>query len=282
MLQNSPNREETPPPRQTPLVTGYFTEGPNYAAWRTGGTHDFLLMLTQSGAGRVGWPSGELTTEPGDVVLLRPRTPHDYGTAKNAPGWTFIWVHFVPRPHWAGWMGQWPDVAPGVCCLRLEEPVRPKAEAALLLMHEQAQSGLFRRDEFALNALENALLWCDAASASSRAGAMDERVLVAVQFLLHHLARPVSVGDVSREAGLSPSRLVHLFREQTGQTIGQFVENERMARAKQLLALTSRTVGAIAREVGYENPFYFSLRFKKHANVSPTEWRTRERENASL
>ena len=62
--------------------------------------------------------------------------------------------------------------------------------------------------------------------------------------------------------------------------MGQFIENERMARAKQLLALTSRNVGAIAQEVGYENPFYFSLRFKKHTGVSPTDWRTRERENA--
>lgn len=282
MRQIITDRAETPPPRLTPIITGHFSEGPNYAAWRTSGTHDFLLMLTQSGAGRVGWKNGEITTEAGDIVLLRPRTPHDYGTAKNVPGWTFLWVHFVPRPHWAGWLGQWPDASPGICRLHLPEPIQQNTEAALVLMHERAQSGVFRREEFALNALEAALLWCDGASPSSRAGAMDERVSVAVRFLLQNLARPVSVKEVSHEANLSPSRMVHLFRDQTGQTMGQFIENERMARAKHLLALTSRSVGAIAQEVGYESPFYFSLRFKKHTGLSPTDWRTRERENASF
>ena len=200
MAQIITERTETPPPRLTPIITGHFTEGPNYAVWRTGGTHDFLLMLTQSGAGRVGWESGEITTESGDLVLLRPRTPHDYGTAKNAPGWTFLWVHFVPRPHWAGWLSSWPDIAPGICRLRLLEAVRQNAEADLFLMHQRAQSGWFRREEFAMNALETALLWCDeAASPSTRAaGAMDERVASAVRFLLQNLARPVSVADVSR------------------------------------------------------------------------------------
>ena len=75
---------------------------------------------------------------------------------------------------------------------------------------------------------------------------------------------------------LSPSRLAHLFRSQTGQTPQQFVERERITRARQLLLLTSRTVAQIAGEVGYENPFYFTLRFKKHTGFSPTEWRRQE------
>jgi AraC family transcriptional regulator of arabinose operon len=66
-----------------------------------------------------------------------------------------------------------------------------------------------------------------------------------------------------------------LFREQVGQTPQQWVERERMARAMQLLALSSRTIANIAAEVGYDNPFYFSLRFKQHTGRSPRDWRQR-------
>ena len=104
-------------------------------------------------------------------------------------------------------------------------------------------------------------------------------MLRARAYLLEHLAEPIEMSVLAKEVDLSVSRLAHLFRDQTGQTPQQFVEAERMARARQLLERTGRTVTAIALEVGFENPFYFSLRFKKQTGLSPRDWR-RERQNA--
>jgi AraC family transcriptional regulator of arabinose operon len=98
-------------------------------------------------------------------------------------------------------------------------------------------------------------------------------VRAATEFLLQNLRETVPLDALARTVGLSVSRLSHLFRQQVGLTPQQFIERERITRAKQLLELTSRTVAAIAGEVGYENPFYFTLRFKRHTGLSPTEWR---------
>jgi AraC family transcriptional regulator of arabinose operon len=267
-------QSETPAPVVAPLVTGHFRELPGYATWRTHGTSDYLLMLTRSGKGRIGWTGGEREVVSGDVVLLRPGTLHDYGIARRAAGWELLWAHFLPRPHWLEWLG-WPEVAPGVGLLSLgaDGESRERVEEALAEMNRRARGGLPRREAFALNALEAALLWCDAANPRSAQGRMDSRVVRAMEILRERLHEPVPVSELAQAVGLSASRLSHLFREQVGQTPQRFVEAERIARAKQLLSLTSRTVAAIAEEVGYENPFYFTLRFKKYTGQSPREWR---------
>ena len=76
-------------------------------------------------------------------------------------------------------------------------------------------------------------------------------------------------------AELSVSRLAHLFREQVGMTPQQFLEQQRLERARQLLELSGRSIGDIAGDVGFDNPFYFTLRFKKLTGLSPRDYRKR-------
>lgn len=273
----TPARIVAPIPTVAPILTGHYQEGPEYASWRPHGTRDWLLIYTVGGRGRfetVG--QGERRANPGDLVLLRPGTLHDYGTARGAALWDILWTHFLPRPHWQDWLAAWPDTAPGLVHLSLGGTERPEVERSLHAMHRHAASGGPRRDDFAMNALEAALLWCDRALfpyGAASAGRRDERILRAQAYLQAHLADPVSLAELAQTVGLSVSRLAHLFREQTGQTPQQFVETERMARARQMLERTTRPIAAIALEVGFENPFYFSLRFKRHTGLSPRDWR---------
>jgi AraC-like DNA-binding protein len=51
---------------------------------------------------------------------------------------------------------------------------------------------------------------------------------------------------------------------------------QRINRARQLLELTAMSIKEIAAEVGYENPFYFSLRFKKQTGTSPRDYRQKQ------
>ena len=39
----------------------------------------------------------------------------------------------------------------------------------------------------------------------------------------------------------------------------------------------ARPIAVIAAEVGYENPFYFTLRFKNHSGLSPRDYRKKHR-----
>ncbi len=264
-------------PQVASLVTGHYREGPAYASWRAQGTGDWLLIATLSGGGRFGAEGKEVITGQGDLVLLPSGARHDYGTAPGRDHWELLWTHFHPRPDWAAWL-RWPEAAPGLLSLTLDDPalwqtVLGRFADAHALATGTRPSSLRLRETFAMNALEEVLLWCDTRNPQSLFTPLDERVRQAMEYLAGHLAEPVTSEALAQFCGLSPSRLSHLFHAQTGQTPPQFLEGQRLGRARQLLELTSRPVGAIAAEVGYENPFYFTLRFKRATGLSPRDYR---------
>jgi AraC family transcriptional regulator of arabinose operon len=271
------DRTEEGHPEVAQLVTGHFQEVAGYAAWRARGTDDWLLIATVDGAGRFGHAGGEFTTAPGDLTLLSPGTRHDYGTAPGAGRWELLWTHFRPRPDWAPWL-RWPEAAPGLMRLRpadsdARRAVFDRFREAHALATGAAPSALRLRETFAMNALEAVLLWCDTQNPRSAPARLDPRVAQATEFLARRLAEPIGLADLAAACGLSVSRLAHLFRAQVGLTPQQFLEAQRLGRARQLLELTPRPVAAIAAEVGYENPFYFTLRFKRATGLSPRDYR---------
>lgn len=249
-----------------PIATGHLVGTRRYGVWRTKGRGDWLLMFTLSGRGH----AGNAVLNPGDIVLLKPGFRQDYGTARGASRWEILWAHFQPRPHWREWL-LWPEAEPGVLTLTLEGECQSQVEAALWEMRRHAIGPQARREDFAMNALEQALLWCETASPAARR--LDPRIEVAMRFLLDNLAHPIALPEVAEAADLSVSWLSHRFKEEVGQTPMQFLEAERMIRARQLLQFTTRPISAVATEVGFENAIHFSLRFRKLCGVSPRAFR---------
>jgi len=263
---------EGPHPEVVHLVTGHFHETSGYESWRANGTNDWLLIATLDGGGRFGHNGGEFLALPGDLTLLRPGTRHDYGARDS---WELLWTHFHPRPDWSPWL-IWPEAAPGLMRLTLREPViRQKILTRFRDAHHLATGALRHRETFAMNALEEMLLWCDTQNPLSEQSRLDSRVREVMDYLVRRLAEPVTSHEMGAVSGLSSSRLSHLFRAQISLTPFQFLEGQRLNRAAQLLELTSRPVAAIAAEVGYENPFYFTLRFKRHTGLSPRDYRNK-------
>src|SRR5579862_456604 len=109
---------QSPVPPYRLLLTGHFREGVGYHTRRSHGSNDWLVILTLSGSGRFGYRGGELRAKAGDITLVAPGTPQDYGVARGAPVWELLWAHFHPRAHWHEWL-DWPEIAPGLMQLSL-------------------------------------------------------------------------------------------------------------------------------------------------------------------
>ncbi|MEV5583069.1 helix-turn-helix domain-containing protein [Streptomyces parvus] len=253
------------------LLPGKFVMGGGYTTRRPHGTSDWLLILTVDGAGRVGAPPGpDLVVERHSVVCLAPRTPHDYGTDPHADGWELLWAHLQPRPGWLGLL-DWPMAAPGIRRLDLPPEVSRRVAAALTRAVTFHHGRMRNATLFGMNAVEEALLWCD--TQRPTADRLDPRVLAVVEHVSNRLEEPHSVRSLAALAGVSPSRLSHLFARHLRLGVMSHVEQQRIAAAKDLLRVSSFTVASVAARVGYEDPLYFSRRFRRSVGQSPTEYR---------
>jgi AraC family transcriptional regulator of arabinose operon len=264
-------RLETPwSPHESPHF-GQFERGISYGTWRPHGTGDWLLIYTLGGSGRLASPSGSLTTRTGDLILYAPGDYQDYRTDPAAGQWKLLWSHFTPLPAWAPWL-RLPNDAAGLRRLHLRGEDLQKGFVAALTRALRFSRGSLPV-EFAANALEEALLWARMALGDEPQRQGDPRVRRAMDYLAGKLREPFHLETVARQCGLSVSRFAHLFKETTGQTPQQFFEQQRLRQARELLGLTGLSVAEVALEVGYDDPFYFSNRFRKHTGKSPSQWR---------
>lgn len=262
-------------PAERYLATGHFHEKLGYSIVREAGSHDWLIIYTLAGAGRVRHRDGTFRVGPHEVVLFAPQQMHAYGTDAEAARWELLWAHFVPPAAWRTWLA-WPEAGPGVMRLTVSDPqVQERVTAHLSEAHRIMSGYLRHREALGLNAIEAALLWCDEQNPRGALGRLDPRVREAVDHLCRRMAEPITLESLGRACKLSPSRLARLFSEQVGVPPMRFLEQQRLDRARQLLELSGHGVAQIAEQVGFNSPFYFTLRFKRATGLSPTAYRRR-------
>lgn len=83
----------------------------------------------------------------------------------------------------------------------------------------------------------------------------------------------LSVNNLAEGVFLTPSYLSALFKKEMGITIGQYLTNYRLERAKQLLKDKRYKLYRISSLVGYSDANYFARIFKRQVGVIPSEYR---------
>ncbi|MCP4257574.1 MAG: helix-turn-helix domain-containing protein [Planctomycetes bacterium] len=104
----------------------------------------------------------------------------------------------------------------------------------------------------------------------------------AINYIDANYNKPISLADVARASHLSVSRLAHLFKEQMGITIIDYLTSVRIERAKQLLLATDQNCTEICFEVGYNNQSYFTRSFKGFVGMTPRQFRTKNQRKEKI
>jgi AraC family transcriptional regulator, arabinose operon regulatory protein len=270
-------------PKPAIFHPGSFRRFNFHRVLRSHGTQDWLMIYSVAGGGICGFAGGEYRSRPGEIILYRPGTLHDYRIDPEVGKWDIDWVHFTPRSAWIHWLS-WPEVGPGLpglMVLQLKDMKLRKHVAQLFLdMTRHFQGSRPKRQLFGENALEEILLWCD--SINPQVGPHpDPRILRAVDFLIEHATEPFSEEKLARVSSLSPSRARQLFQAQIGCSPRAFQEERRIQRAREMLSHSDQLVGEIALELGFSSLFYFTLRFKRAVGESPSAYRRRMMETSA-
>ncbi|MGM0702557.1 MAG: helix-turn-helix domain-containing protein [Pseudomonadota bacterium] len=93
------------------------------------------------------------------------------------------------------------------------------------------------------------------------------------RFIDHHLAAPLTVGDLAAEACLSEAHFRSCFREQTGVTPWQYVRRRRLEAARQLLESSRMPLSEVAACTGFAHQSALSHAFRRTYGHPPSQLR---------
>lgn len=107
---------------------------------------------------------------------------------------------------------------------------------------------------------------------------MDQRVEIVRSAIEKDCRRAWTITTLANQVNLSPSRLRHLFKGETGLTPNQFIKEVRLNEAERLLRTTFLRVKEIMNRVGFLDESHFGHEFKKAYGVSPSAYRSKANE----
>lgn len=210
------------------------------------------MILVVSGTVHIRVGDREYTVEKDGVLLMPPGIRHA-GT-KTSTDVSFYWIHFTDCP--------------------LGETYLEQAESYHLIL-------LLRQTIHFCNAPERNPLACDYLArlvlmeleAQSRKAVRNRLVHEVASWIRHHADRPIRTAEVAEQFRYNPDYLNRLFHKEYGVGLKSYIDRMRMERIKSMLLNSREPVQVVAERCGFSDYKYFLKFFKRHQNVSPSEFR---------
>ena len=128
-----------------------------------------------------------------------------------------------------------------------------------------------------IEALSRYVYWVPPGGKGWLAGLNDRFVGRALALVHGRPSEAWTVEKLGRQVGLSRSALAERFGDVMGEPIFAFLTRWRLQMAAEFLLTTTRPIGSIAHEAGYESAGAFSVAFKRVFGKPPSIWRRKHR-----
>lgn len=253
------------------LIAGldYKRVHPNYPG------HKLLLCLKGEGFVEVNgrtWPVG-----PGQIAWIYNHHTNKHWPAEGSP-WEMLWIR-VDGPHmdriYQTLTASGSPVFAGIdretseaIFKRIFRIMRQRSIAMEASLH--AEVATLMRELFAARHSANP-------SSSSKEAEIPMSLVKPMEAMRLYYDRPLRVAELATMAGMSVSNFFRHFKAATGTSPIDWLKRERINQAKRRLIETNDSIARIAEQTGYYDQFYFSRDFKRMTQVSPSEYRLRER-----
>jgi len=98
------------------------------------------------------------------------------------------------------------------------------------------------------------------------------RLTKVIQFLNTNYQRNIELKKIADIASLHPAAFCRFFKEKTGKTLSEYVNDMRISYACRLIIEGKLSVSQISFECGFNNLSNFNRTFKKHTGFTPTNY----------
>ena len=229
----------------------------------------YLLFYTLRGAGLIEQGDDRVLLRAGQALLMDCRKPQRYATAPGQHCWHHDWVHLDGAGVAA--MAEWLIPEGKLTPITLTDQ---KVEEQFKTIFAELESGTVDSMLQVSLALHQLLTLCAQGLLNQEQTESNQQVIQqAAQTIREKYNQPLSLNDLLRQAHMSRSYFLRLFRRYMGTTPYNYLISTRITQAKALLALTDRSVSEIGREVGFGDASNFSARFSAAVGQSPMQYR---------
>lgn len=99
----------------------------------------------------------------------------------------------------------------------------------------------------------------------------------AKQYIAAQVFKKISVKDVADALNINAIYLERIFKDAEGLTIGQYIQREKVGRAKNFLMYSDRSIMEIGEYLGFASQSHFGQIFKKEVGMTPKQFRIHNR-----
>lgn len=135
-----------------------------------------------------------------------------------------------------------------------------------------------RADELSCIALEALTLELLVDMGRGRRVAGDKHpVSRAKHFIKQHLGSHITLEAIALAADLHPAALSRAFRRETGESITEYIRDQKVRAATEQLLRSKRPLSEISADLGFSDPSHFARTFRRITGSTPGEFRKAHR-----
>jgi len=250
---------------------GYYPHALYHYRERTDGSSQSILIYNVEGVGYIKIMGVEHTLPPDHFFIIPKNIPHSYNADKENP-WSIYWIHLGGKK--SKYISR---------SFSQATPIE-RTNASRINERMEMFSEIFKCLEmgYGIEILEYVNLSLPRLLAtfthvkqyrSINEPLSNDPVSLAINFMLENLKKRLTLKQLAKEAHLSASYFSRLFLSRTGFPPIDYFNQLKIQQSCRLLYNNEFSIADVAREVGFEDQFYFSRMFKKVMSQSPREYR---------
>ncbi len=251
---------------------GYYPKAKDHYTYRKKGLAENFLFYCVDGHGWYKIGDQRYEVGPNEFFILPQHKEHAYGSSQEHP-WSIYWIHFGGES-----LKELNEIQ---AVQKHFKPFYIRNNGDLLSLFSRIYKTLelgYSIDNllFANMCLSHFLTLFIYNSRHYEAAATDKLDCVdsAILFMQEHINDNLSLNELSSQYNYSVSRFSNLFKQKTGYAPIDYFVQMKMQKACQQLDFTTRSVKDIAFSMGFDDPYYFSKRFRTIIGMSPKKYRS--------
>ena len=246
----------------------------------------YTLLLIRTGEGSLVIDGNQAAYQPGDVFFLGIGVSYRFlSTQRTNAYWLMFSPSFVNNlltTDSPGWTFLNPSMPPcrGSLTADARDQANLQALAAIILSEERSLRPLTENPIVdglmkTLLSLVDRLFMQRGVTAPAPPTFSSDIIRRVIAYIGQHICEPqrLRMEVMASEFNYSPGHLSALFRQQTGDSIQQFIIRHKLNRVALRLRHTSLTVSQIADEFGFSDVCHLNKHFKRHYRHTPTIYR---------